>query len=93
MLKVVGRADPGHLGGDLEEGVRNLAGHHIDLIGMGDRKQKIHVGRPGLGEHFRGGGLANHGADIHPVLQAVQQMPVLVHQGNVIVLPGEYLGD
>jgi hypothetical protein len=55
--------------------VRDLAGHHVDLVAVGHGDEHLRVLGPGLEKGFRVGGAAGHGADIEAVLEGAQALP------------------
>ena len=93
VYQVLGGAHPGYLGGGMEQGVGHLAGHHVDLVTVGDRHQHVGVFGAGLEQGVGVRGLAGDGADVQPVLQGAELVAVGVDHRDVVLLYGQVLGQ
>ena len=90
----IGRAaDSGDLGRNVEQGMRNLARDHVDLIDERDGDQHVRVFRPRPGQHVGTGSVAGDCPDIQGLGQLFDQFRRLVHDRNVIVLRRQVAGD
>ena len=87
--QVLGRAHPGDFGGGVEQGMGHLAGHHIDLVTVGDCDQHIGVFGAGLEQGIGMGCTAGNCAYIQPVLQQPQLFTIGINHSNVILFIGE----
>ena len=84
VLGVVHRAQPGDAGRQVVQGFRDAAGAQIGLVGRGDRDQQVGVVGAGLGQHVRAGGIADHGAQVQPVLHRLQAGDVGIDHSDVV---------
>ena len=83
----------GDLGWRTKQGVRHLAGDHVDFIGAGNGNQQVSVFTTSLLQHRRIGGCAGNGADIEPSGKLLQPLGINIHQGDIVVLLREVLGE
>ena len=91
--QVLLRANARNLGGCIEQGVGHLAGHHVDLVTVGDGNQHIGVFGTCFEQCVGVRGLARDGADVQPVLQQAQLFPVDVHHRDVILFVSQVFGE
>ena len=91
--QVLLRANARNLGGCIEQGVGHLAGHHVDLITVGDGYQHIGVFGTCFEQCVGMRGLARDGADVQPVLQQAQLFTVDVYHRDVILFVSQVFGQ
>ena len=84
MRQVVGRANACDLVRDVEHGRRELAGNHVGFVALGYREDEIRVARPRLLQDGGMRGIAGDGAQVKPVLQALQPLEVDIDDGDVV---------
>jgi hypothetical protein len=72
--------------GNVEDGVGDLAGHHVDLVDVGHRDDHVGVGGPCPLQHVRVRPVADDALDVEAVAQRLDQARGLVDDGDVIVL-------
>ena len=82
-------ANPGDLGRRVEQGVGDLAGHHVGFVAVGHGHQHVGVVGAGLAQHGRERAAALHGADVQPVTEVAQAFAVGVDHGDVVGLAGQ----
>ena len=86
-------AHPRDLLGHVEERMGDLAGHHVDLVGVGDGDD--HLG--GLGarflEHVGERRVTDDHPRVHRVGEALHDRAVVVDHGHVVGLAGELASD
>ena len=66
-----------------EQGVGDLAGHHVDLVGAGDGDQHVGVAGPGALEHLRMGGVADDPAHVVALVDAPRLLGRVVDHRDV----------
>ena len=86
-------ADPRDLGRHVEDRMTNLAGHHVDLVGIGDRDHHFRIGSAGLLQHVGVGGEAHHALNVEGVGDLFHQGGGLVDHGDVGIFAGQVAGD
>ncbi len=79
--------------GTFEQRMGDLAGHHVDLVGLGHRNDHVRVRRPGLLQDRRAGSVADQSLDVQRVGQPADQLPRLVDDGDVVGFGGQIAGD
>ena len=79
------------LGRGMEQRVGNLAGHHIEFVGLGDRDNHVGIIGTGAAQYIRVGGVATHGADIEVFLQVAKQYGVGIDYSDIVGLTGKVL--
>jgi hypothetical protein len=89
----VRRAYPRDAGRRAEQRPRDVAGHHVDLVAVGQRHQHVGAGGASLLERARARRIAAHRANVEPVLQVAQQLVIDVDDRDVVgFLAGEMVG-
>ena len=86
-------ADPGDLRRHVEQGVRDLAGHHVDLVGLGHRDQDIGALGVGLLERVRMGRMADDALDVEAVADSPDQVGRAVDDRHVVAFTGQIARD
>ena len=84
-LEIALVAHPRDLGRHFEQRMGDLAGHHVDFIGIGDGDDHIGVARPGGLEHVGVRGESFHGFDIHGIADLFDLLRRLVDDRNVVI--------
>ncbi len=89
VTRVVAGADAGNARrAFIEHAPHDLAGDHVDLIAVGQGDENIGVSGTGRFQRRRKCSIADHGADVQPILQVTQQLIVDVdHRDLVCLLP------
>lgn len=87
------RADASDLGGGFEQGITDLAGHHVHLVTVRDCDQHVGIVGAGLTQHVRMRRVAFDGLNVEPIPELAQSLCVLVHQRDVEGLSREMLGE
>ena len=73
----------------MKQRMGELAGQHIGLITVGDSNQHIGINDAGTPEDFGERSVAGNCLNIQTTAQIVQQVDVVIHQGNIIGLRSE----
>ena len=69
--------------------MRNLTGHHIDFITIGDRNQHIRIINTGTFKHARIGSLPDFYPHIKMLAQITQGGGISINNGDIIVFMGK----
>ena len=86
-------ADPRDLFGHVEQRVRDLARHHVDLVGVGNGDDHLGVLGIRVLEHVGERRVADDRPRIHRVGEPLHHRPVAVDHGHVVRLIGELTSD
>ena len=81
--------DPRDFHRRVEDGMRHLTGHHVDLVGFGDGDQQLGIARARFGQDIRIGCRADNPSDIHLVCQTLDLLFGRVDNGDVILFLGK----
>ena len=92
-LQIALVAHPGDLGRDVEQRVGDLAGDHVDLVGIGHRDQELGVPGAGLLEHLGMRGKAGDRLDVQALTDLLGQLLALIDHRDVIAGAGQVAGD
>jgi hypothetical protein len=92
VVLVVGGAQAGDAGRDVEQGLGDPAGAQVGLVGLGDGDQQVGVGGAGAVEDGRRGGVAGDDPQVETLLQVGEAFAVVVDDGDVVGLRDEALG-
>ncbi len=76
----------------MKQRIGHLTGHHIGLVLAGHRDHHVGIFRPGTPQDIRVSGMSIDRSQIKPVFQRIQALMTIIHDGNVIGLPGQVLG-
>ena len=87
------RADPCHLVRGVEQGVGHLTGDHVGLVTVGDGDQHVGILSTRFAQHLGVGAVTVDHPQVKLVLQFAQAFAVGVDDGDVVVLPGQVLGQ
>ena len=71
----------------------HLAGHHVDLVVVGNGHHHIGIPCPGLFENAGMGGKTNDAPDLVGIAEAADELRRLVNHRHIIVFPGEMAGN
>ena len=93
IVHIVGGAQSGDTGRQVEHRLCDLAGTQVDLVGLGHRDQQVGIFGAGLLQHRRRGGIADDGAQVVLVLHCLQQGRVGIDHRDVIGLGNEVFCD
>ena len=93
LLQIGLGAYAGDLGRHLEQRMRDLAGHHVDLVGLGDRDDHVAVAGRRTLQHIGMGGEADQRADIERVADLARQVFGPVDHRHVIAFGGKLACD
>ncbi len=85
-VHVLCRTDAGDLGRRMEQGIGDLARHHVGLIGVGQGDDDIGIVGARALEHFGMCGVSDNGPDVEAVLQVAQDLRAHVHDGDFVSL-------
>ena len=92
VLEKIGGPQAGNAGRHVEAALGDLAGHQVGLVALGHGDEQVRIVQAGVAEDGRQGRIAAHGAQVEPVLQGGQALPVVVHDGDVVGLVHQGLG-
>ena len=86
-------AHPRDAGGDGEDGVRHLAGHHVHLVGEGNGDDHVGFARACPLQDVGMGAVADDPLHVETVGERLHQLRRDVDHGDVVAFPGQALGD
>ncbi len=61
-----------------------MAGQHVDLVAVGERDENVGAGDAGGFEDSGARRIADHGANVEPVLQIAQHVVIRIDDGDVV---------
>ena len=93
VIDVIGGTQAGDAGRHVEQGLGDPAGAQVGLVRLGNGDEQVGVLRPGGIEDRRGGRIAGDDPQIEAFLQGVETLHIVVHDGDVVGLGNEALGD
>jgi hypothetical protein len=73
--------------------IRHLAGHHINFIAIGNRKNHIGIVSTCPRQHIGMGCLADDGSDIQSILQLPQALFIGINEGDIVCFTGEIFSN
>ena len=82
-----------NLGRHVEQRMGNLAGHHVDFIGIGDSDDHIRVIRTSSLKCMGVRSETLHGFDVHGIRDFLDQFRRAVDDGNVVILRNQMPDD
>ena len=93
MLQVLRRTHTRDLGRRLEQGVGNLAGHHVGFVGARDGQDQIASLAPACERTPGVRRIADYRAHIQVVLEHAETLRVAIDDGDVVGFARESLRD
>ena len=82
-------ANSGNFLGYIEQGMRHLAGDHIDLIMIGHRNDHIRIIGPGMIQSFRIRGMPDHAIGFELIIHRGDGCGVAVNHGDIVFFLGQ----
>ena len=86
LVHVFSRTNACNFRRGMKKRVRDLAGHHVGFIGVGQRDDDIGVSRAGARQYFGVGGMPDDGTNIEAVLEFPQDFGAHVDDGDFVRL-------
>ena len=86
-------AHPGDFRRNVEQGMGDLAGDHVDFVRVSDGDDDVGVGDARLFQDIRVRCVADHAVSVQGVADAPDQVGVLVYDRHVIAFKGQVAGN